>query len=136
MLTLEEFKESPEYNVTKFFTEKYTAIKKWFENVNPQDLEVIDYYFSSSAFRGFFIATLRLLEKEYEYTFEIIVNEEDVYQNKLTDFKMILKAYKRDGDEYIGEVQKESADNQLSYDTLTNMIAEITSINEPKDTAQ
>ena len=128
--SLNEFKESEEYAVQKWFSAKKLTFKTWFENELFKDLKFDYYDFSQDATNSVYVGSLRFHEDTISYNMEIVFDEKDIQDNVINNITINLKGYDVKTTEIAGELSRDTTDELLTQEFLLDLITEFKTKND------
>lgn len=129
IMTINEWKESDNYIIGKWFNKLKLDIDDWFNDDMYKDLIFDDYTYDISGHKQFYIAILNFNENEkYQYKLEIIVEPEAINQEEniieIINFKFYI--YDSNSTELIGDIDiKDINVDELVPDMLLGLIVDI-----------
>lgn len=123
--TLNEWKETDNYLIAKWFNDLKIKIEKMFENDTLNELEFDYFEYDASRLDQLYIGQLFFNESEYQYKLTILVDYKELEEiGDIEKFNIKFDAYDKQTDESIASINRD--DIQLS-EFNENYIIEIIS---------
>lgn len=113
--TINEWKESDNYLISKWFDDKKKYLTKLFEeNELLQDLEFDYFEFDAGRYAELYVGQLFFNEEEYQYKLTILIDYAQIEENgdiELVNIK--FDAYDPETNELIGTINREDLEDNL-----------------------
>lgn len=117
-----EWKESSDYKIQQWFIKKKTEVEKWF---NEDILSIFDFeYFDFSTINTYevYYASIHFNDTTIKWTLDILIDQEEITDDIITDITIILKGYSNDSEDILGIIEKKINEKEFNIDYIINII--------------
>ena len=119
-----EWKQSPDFLVQTWFTNKKNTVKDWFATPAFKDITFDYFEFSESDANGIYLAQTYFSEGKTQYCLEMVIDADDVIDGLVSQITVNLKGYAGESNEMLGVKTEPLDEPSLTADKLIDMIAE------------
>lgn len=122
--SLNEWKDSNDYLMQKWFKTKENDFAKSFESGILKDLEYDGFDYEDDDFRGIYYGTLSFNEPEYEWKVELVIDSTTVVSGLVAELDINLKCYDKGTTELINTVTKHVNEPDLNDQLIMQLVGE------------
>lgn len=125
ILTLNEWRESDDYQIHQWFINKKISIEQWFTDPSFEGLEFDYFEFdNTNNLYELYSAELYFNEDTIQWTLAFMIDAEKIKDGKFEQVKLILKGSSKETQELLGTLEREVDEPEIAVDLLLEMINE------------
>lgn len=123
-MTINEFKESDNYLLGKWFLDKKREIESWFNDEQFRELDFSYFEYDTSMTTPIYVGFLYFNENDIQYKLEIIIDKEKFIDGVIEELLINLNGYNNEEEALIGTLTKTIEEPELIPDLLITLISE------------
>jgi len=125
ILTLNEWRESDDYQMQQWFINKKISVEKWFQDPSFHGMEFDYFEFdNSNNLYELYAGELYFNEDAIQWTMAFMIDAEKVQEGKVEQVKLILKGSSMETHELLGTLERDVDEPEIVADLLLEMINE------------
>lgn len=121
----EEFKDSNDYLMQKWFLEQKKQITSWFESNIMSGFNFDQFEWSSNDAYSVYSANLKFNNEKNEYAVDFLIDSEKVEDGQVEEWEISIRSYDAMTAELIGELKKTVKNSDWSAELLIQLINDV-----------
>lgn len=121
----EEFKDSNDYLMQKWFLEQKKQITSWFESNVMAGFNFDEFEWSSNDAYSVYSANLKFNNEKNEYAVDFLIDSEKVQEGQVEEWEISIRSYDAMTAELIGELKKTVKNSDWSAELLIQLINDV-----------
>lgn len=125
ILTLNEWRESDDYQIQQWFINKKISVEKWFQDPSFYGMEFDYFEFdNSNNLYELYSGELYFNEDAIQWTMAFMIDAEKIQEGKVEQVKLVLKGSSVETQELLGTLERDVDEPEIVADLLLEMINE------------